>query len=81
MGVYILFTSLLFMIEFMVVIIKMDSKKSIDEEMEEARIELLRTKTRKTVGRAHVLYDVEQYIPAVSKANNMTKQNPASVFN
>ena len=81
MGVYILFTALLFMIEFMVVIIKMGSKKSIDEEMEEARIELLRTKTRKTVGRANVLYDVEQYIPSVNRANNFIKQNPASVFN
>ena len=81
MGVYILFTLLLFMIEFMVVIIKMGSKKSIDEEMEEARIELLRTKTRKTLNRAFVLYDVEQYIPSVRKANNFMKQNPTSVFN
>ena len=81
MIVYILFTTLLFLIEFMVVIIKMNSKKSIDEELEEARVELLRTKTRKTLNRASVLYDVEQYIPSVNRANNFIKENPASIFN
>lgn len=81
LGVYILFTTLLFLIEFLVVIIKMGSKKSIDEELEEARIELLRTKTRKTISRANVLYDVEQYIPSVNKANILMKQNPSSIFN
>ncbi len=79
--IYILFTLLLFMIEFMVVIVKMSSKKSIDEELEEARLELLRTKTRKTLNRAAVLYDVEQYIPSVSRANDFMKEKPASVFN
>lgn len=79
--IYILFTLLLFMIEFMVVIVKMSSKKSIDEELEEARLELLRTKTRKTLYRAAVLYDVEQYIPSVSRANDFMKEKPASVFN
>jgi hypothetical protein len=81
MGVYILFTALLFLIEFMVVIIKIGSKKSIDEELEEARLELLCTKTRKTLNRASVLYDVEQYIPSVNRANNFIKENPASIFN
>ena len=81
MGVYILFTLFLFLVEFLVVIVKMCSKKSIDEELEEARISLLRSKSKKIMDRASVLYEVEQYIPSVQRANNVIKQNPASIFN
>lgn len=81
MGVYILFTLFLFLVEFLVVIVKMCSKKSIDEELEEARISLLRSKSKKIMDRASVLYEVEQYIPSVQRANVVIKQNPASIFN
>jgi hypothetical protein len=69
--VYILFTTLLFLLEFLVVIIKMCSKKSIDEELEVAREVLLREKTQKLLDRRAILFSPEQFTPSVRNAENV----------
>jgi hypothetical protein len=68
--VYILFTIFLFLLEFLVVIIKIFSKKSIDEELEIARDILLREKTIKLLNRRATLFSPEQFMPSVRNAEN-----------
>lgn len=80
LGVYVLFTLFLFCLEFLVVLIKVGSKYSIDEEMEQAREKLLKTKTIKTLNRTEIFYKPEHAVPVVQKANTLVNQNVASVF-
>lgn len=80
LGVYILFTLFLFCLEFLVVLIKIGSKYSIDEELEQAREKLLRVKTIKTLNRSEIFYQPEHAVPAVQKANALINQNLSSVF-
>ena len=78
--VYILFTLFLFCLEFLVVLIKIGSNKSIDEDLEKARELLLKTKTNKIVERNSVLFEPEQLMPRVRDANNILNQGIKSVF-
>lgn len=80
LGVYILFTLFLFCLEFLVVLIKVGSKYSIDEELEKAREQLLRAKTKKTLDRSEILFQPENLIPTVQNANHLVKQNVTSIF-
>lgn len=81
LGVYILFTLLLFCLEFLVVLIKMNSKPSIDEELEAAREELLRAKTKKTLSRSEIFFNPESLVPSVQHAKTAMNSRPASIFN
>lgn len=80
MGVYILFTLFLFCLEFLVVLIKIGSKYSIDEELEKAREQLLRAKTQKILDRSEIFYQPEQQIISVQNANALVKENITSIF-
>lgn len=81
LGVYVLFTLFLFCLEFLVVLIKIDSKKTVDMEIEGVKDSLLRTKAGKILEKRHLYYNPEQYIPSVKNANNFLKQNNTSIFN
>jgi hypothetical protein len=80
LGVYILFTLFLFCLEFLVVLIKVGSKYSIDEELEKAREQLLRAKTKKTLDRSEIFFQPEHLVPSVQSANAIVKQNVSSIF-
>lgn len=80
LGVYILFTLFLFCLEFLVVLIKIGSKNSIDEDFEKAREVLLRAKTKKTLDRSEIFFQPEHFIPSVQTANSLVKQNVSSIF-
>ena len=80
LGVYILFTLFLFCLEFLVVLIKIGSKYSIDEELEKARENLLRAKTQKTLDRSEIFYQPEHHVQSVQNANAFVKQNVTSIF-
>lgn len=80
LGVYILFTLFLFCLEFLVVLIKIGSKYSIDEELERASEQLLRAKTKKTLDRSEIFYQPEDLVPSVQNANSLMKQNVSSIF-
>ena len=80
LAVYILFTSFLFCLEFLIVLIKIGSKKSIDEDLEDAREVLLRAKTKKTLDRSEIFFQPEHYVPSVLSANALLKQNVTSIF-
>lgn len=79
--VYALFTAFLFLIEFLVVIIKLCSKNSIDEDLEKAREKLIRFKTQKTLEKGLLIYDPVQSHKSVRKANNVILDMPSSIFN
>lgn len=80
LGVYILFTLFLFCLEFLVVLIKIGSKNSIDEDLEKAREVLLRAKTKKTLDRSEIFFQPEHFVPSVRSANALVKQNVSSIF-
>ena len=80
LGVYILFTLFLFCLEFLVVLIKIGSKYSIDEELEKARENLLRAKTQKTLDRSAIFYQPEHHVQSVQNPNAFVKQNVTSIF-
>ena len=80
LGVYILFTLFLFCLEFLVVLIKIGSKNSIDEDLEKAREVLLRAKTKKTLDRSEIFFQPEHFVPSVQSANSLVIQNVSSVF-
>lgn len=80
LSVYILFTLFLFCLEFLVVLIKVGSKYSIDEELEKAREQLLRAKTKKTLDRSVIFFQPEHFVPSVQNANAIMKQNVSSIF-
>jgi hypothetical protein len=79
--VYILFTAFLFLIEFLVVIIKMCSKNSVDEDLEKAREKLIRFKTQKTLEKGSLIYDPVQSHNVIRNANTVIKNMPSSIFN
>jgi hypothetical protein len=79
-GVYVLFTLFLFCLEFLVVLIKIGSKNTIDEDLEKAREQLLRAKTKKTLDRSEIFFQPEHFVPSVQNANNAIKQNVSSIF-
>ena len=80
LGVYILFTLFLFCLEFLVVLIKVGSKYSIDEELEQAREKLLRAKIKKILDRSEIFFQPEHFVPSVQSANTLVKQNVSSIF-
>lgn len=80
LAVYILFTALLFCLEFLVVLIKIASKNSVDEDIEQARDILLREKTKKILERRSLLFDPTQFQPTVKAANEILNQRNISVF-
>lgn len=80
LGVYILFTLFLFCLEFLVVLIKIGSNNSIDEDLEKAREKLMRAKTKKTLERNEIYYQPEHFIPSVKNANQLVKENISSIF-
>lgn len=79
--IYAAFTIFLFCLEFLVVIIKTSSKKSIDEELELAREVLVRLKIQKTIDRNELYYRPEYYAPAVKDVNRLLDENNISIFN
>lgn len=81
LGVYVLFTLFLFCLEFLVVLIKLNSKPSIDEELELAREDLLRAKTKKTLGRSEIFFNPESLVTSVRHAETAMRNRPASIFN
>jgi hypothetical protein len=81
LGVYILLTLLLFCLEFLVVLIKIGSTHSIDEELEIAREQLLRAKTKKTLERSEIFFQPEHLAPSVRNANILIEKKPSSIFN
>ncbi len=81
LGVYTLFTLFLFCLEFLVVLIKVGSKYSIDEELEKAREQLLRAKTKKTLDRNEILFQPELHTQVVQNANILIQKKPSSIFN
>jgi predicted membrane protein len=81
LGVYLLFTLFLFCLEFLVVLIKIGSKNSIDEDLEKAREQLLRAKTKKTLDRSEIFFQPEHFVPSVQNANAAIQQKPSSIFN
>lgn len=80
LSVYILFTLFLFCLEFLVVLIKIGSKNSIDEDLEKARDILLRAKAKKTLERSAILFDPEQLVPSVKAANTVLSQKNTTIF-
>lgn len=80
LGVYILFTLFIFCLEFLVVLIKIGSKNSFDEDLEKVREKLLRAKTKKTIDRTEALYQPEQFFSSVQKSNQLVRQNITSAF-
>lgn len=80
-GVYVLFTLFLFCLEFLVVLIKVGSKYSFDEELEKAREQLLRAKTKKTLDRSEIFFQPEQLVHSVQNANLLIQKKPSSIFN
>lgn len=80
LGVYILFTLFLFCLEFLVVLIKIVSKNSIDEDLEKARETLLRAKTKKTLERYELYYQPQDFNLSVKNANQLANQNVTSIF-
>ena len=80
-GVCVLFTLFLFCLEFLVVLIKIGSKNSIDEDLEKAREQLLRAKTKKALNRSEIFFQPEQLVHSVQKANAVIQQKPSSIFN
>lgn len=81
LGVYTLLTLFLFCLEFLVVVIKIGSKNSIDEDLEKAREVLLRAKTKKTLARSEIFFAPEESVLAVQHANAVMQRKPTSVFN
>ena len=81
LAVYVLFTLFLFCLEFLVVLIKIGSKNSIDEDLEKAREQLLRAKTKKALNRSEIFFQPEQLVHSVQKANAVIQQKPSSIFN
>lgn len=80
LGVYLLFTLFLFCLEFLVVLIKIGSKNSIDEDLEKARETLLRAKTMKTLDRYELYYQPQDFNLSVKNANQIANQNVTSIF-
>lgn len=80
LGVYLLFTLFLFCLEFLVVLIKIGSKNSIDEDLEKARETLLRAKTKKTLDRYELYYQPQDFNLSVKNANQIANQNVTSIF-
>lgn len=81
MLIYILFTSFLFLIEFLVVIIKLCSSKSIDEELEDARISLLKSKTQKTLQNAIQYFEPQAADYRVQNARLALSSSKTNIFN
>lgn len=81
LGVYILFTLFLFCLEFLVVLIKVGSKNSIDEDFEKAREKLLRAKTQKILDRSEIFRSPEDLVSTVQLANAVIQRKPSSIFN
>ncbi|MCC6448334.1 MAG: DUF4407 domain-containing protein [Chitinophagaceae bacterium] len=80
LAIYILFTAFLFCLEFLVVLIKIESKNSVDEDIEKARDTLLRDKTKKILERKAILFEPEQFLPSVKAAKAVLVQNNTSVL-
>lgn len=80
LAIYILFTAFLFCLEFLVVLIKIGSKNSVDEDIEMARDTLLRDKTKKILERKAILFEPEQFLPSVKAAKTVLVQNNTSVL-
>jgi hypothetical protein len=80
LSVYILFTLFLFCLEFLVVLIKIGSQNSIDEDLEKARDILLRAKTKKVLERSALLFSPDQLVPSVKAANTVLSQKNTAIF-
>ncbi|MBI3139987.1 MAG: DUF4407 domain-containing protein [Sphingobacteriales bacterium] len=80
LAIYILFTAFLFCLEFLVVLIKIGSKNSVDEDIEKARDTLLREKTNKILERKAILFEPEQFLPTVKAAKAVLVQRNTSVL-
>lgn len=80
LSIYILFTAFLFCLEFLVVLIKIGSKNSVDEDIEKARDTLLRDKTKKILERKAMLFEPAEFLPSVKAAKAVLVQNNTSVL-
>lgn len=80
LAIYILFTTFLFCLEFLVVLIKISSTNSVDEDIEKARDTLLREKIKKILGRKALLFEPEEFHPSVKAAKAILVQNNSAVL-
>ncbi|MCB0537542.1 MAG: DUF4407 domain-containing protein [Bacteroidetes bacterium] len=78
--VYIVFTILLVMLEFLVVIIKLTSKPTVDEELEMMRNQLLKAKGEKTLNTILSHYQAEEQLPQVANAQKLLKELSTAVI-
>lgn len=68
LGLYVIFTAFLFFLEFIVVIIKTFSTKSIDEELEETKDALIRLKSQRALDGAVAYFEPEAYDSRIRNA-------------
>jgi len=80
LAVYILFTTFLFCLEFLVVLIKIGSTNSVDEDIEKARDTLLREKAKMILARKALLFEPEQFDLSVKAAKAFLLQNNSAVL-
>lgn len=80
LAIYILFTTFLFCLEFLIVLIKVGSENSVDEDIEKARDTLLRDKTKKVLERKAIVFEPEQFLPSVKSAKAVLVQKNTSVL-
>lgn len=79
-AVYILFSLLLFCLEFIVVLIKTSSKNSIDEDLEKEREKILRYRITNLINRISELNEPDLALKSVQSAKNLMRLNTASTF-
>lgn len=70
LGLYVIFTAFLFFLEFIVVIIKTFSTKSIDEELEETKDALIRLKAQRALDGAVAYFEPEAYDSRIRTAKD-----------
>lgn len=81
MIAYIGFTLLIFLLEFLVVLIKMFSHDTIDEKLEKARDQNLEDKMTQLISRKNEYRSSHEILQKIKEANQITNQYSSSTFN
>lgn len=81
LSVYILFTLLLFAIEFIVVLIKVFSKESFDEKLERMRNEFNEVKAKQIIATSIQLLNATPSHPTIISTKNIMNTNPQRILN
>jgi hypothetical protein len=80
MVVYFIITALLFLIEFIVIVVKVSNKKSIDEQIEIARDKIQEENIRKILENKSRYIRPEEYLSTIRAANRLLKENQDASF-